>query len=432
MASEVAWLAGRQALSAALTDEGAAFKALEPAGAHPGWTNRLGLLLLDVDGFGRLKAAIGQEAGDDLLTRVSERMRAVLRPSQTLVRLGGDEFAVFLPDADREVAERVAYSLIAQLDEPFPVPGAEGAPSEITVQVSVGVATCRLPRDDPRALVQRAAVGLRRTQEAGGGVGHGDDDPDSPRQPPLGELRLALEQGALEVYLQPQVRLRDGRICGTEALARWRHPKDGVLLPASFLPLAAQTGLMGPISSTVKDLAVAACAQWWHRGHDVPVSVNLSPTDLLDPNVSDRIPTCLEPLDLPPRALRIEITEEALLVDLDAARRLVGRWRAEGTEVALDDFGTGYSSLAYLRELPVAELKLDGIFAADIARPATATIVRHTCAMAHDLGLRVVAEGVEDAATARALAELGCDLGQGLFFGAAMPVHRLLERLAAN
>jgi EAL domain-containing protein (putative c-di-GMP-specific phosphodiesterase class I) len=326
----------------------------------------------------------------------------------------------------------VAHALLEQLGEPLEIDGEHGARS-IQVAASVGVATCRLPRGDPRALVHQAALAVWQAKQSGGGVGTYDAEVDGPaRQPPVGELRVALEQGDLEVYLQPQVHLGTGAVHGAEALTRWRHPNDGVLLPASFLPLAARTGLMRPISTMVYDLAISACARWWHQGFEVPVSVNLTVSDLMNDELTDRIPGYLEPHGLPPRALRIEITEDAFLSEPATAAALIDRWHQAGIMVALDDFGTGYSSLAYLRELRLGELKLDRVFVADLARPRTCTIVRHTVAMAHDLGMLVVAEGVEDADTARALAELGCDIGQGLHFGDAMPLPQFQGYLRAD
>jgi EAL domain-containing protein (putative c-di-GMP-specific phosphodiesterase class I) len=243
------------------------------------------------------------------------------------------------------------------------------------------------------------------------------------------ELRSAVERGDLVVHLQPQVDLATGRVAGCEALARWRHPLDGVLLPDAFLPLAAHTGLMRPVAAVVLDRALEACALWWDQ-YGVPVSVNLSADDLLDPGLTGRIADTLERHGLPGAALRVEITEEALVADPQAAAALLHGWQALGVAVALDDFGTGYSSLAYLRELPFDELKLDRVFGADLRRRATATIVAHTIAMAHGLGLRVVAEGVEDEAAARTLADLGCDIAQGHAFGAAMAPAEFLTFLA--
>jgi EAL domain-containing protein (putative c-di-GMP-specific phosphodiesterase class I) len=234
------------------------------------------------------------------------------------------------------------------------------------------------------------------------------------------------------VYLQPQVELVSGRIVGAEALARWRHPHDGVLLPEAFLPLAAQTGLLRPVAAAVLESALAACAQWWRRGHQVPVSVNLTADDLRDGDLTERITGALGRHGLPASALRVELTEDVLVTDPRAVGDLLGRWRAAGVAVALDDYGTGFSSLAHLRELPLDELKLDRVFVADLRRRSTATIVLHTVAMAHGLGMRVVAEGVEDEATARTLTSAGCDVGQGLYFGPAMAIPVFLEHLARS
>ncbi len=436
-------LANRKALSQALASDGAAARAAVEAGtaasgsvaAGPqpwsGWTDRIALLLVDLDRFKDINEALGHEAGDQVLAQVGTRLRAVLRPNQLLARLGGDEFAVVLPGAGPEPATRVAETLLAQLDEPLHVATDAGA-QPVYVRASVGIATCRLPRGEPADLLRQADVAVYRAKESGGGIEHFNPERDqhgSDRLRRTNELRTALQQGDLEVFLQPQVDLAKGRVCGAEALARWRHPKDGVLLPAAFLPLAAQTGLMGPVSELVLERALTACSSWWSRGHRVPVSVNLSADDLLDPDLTGRIPTRISEHHLPPGALQIEITEDVLLTDPARVAQVLHGWRRLGIAVALDDYGTGYSSLAYLRELPIDELKLDRVFVADLDRPTTMTIVRHTVAMAHGLGMHVVAEGIEDRRTARALADAGCDVGQGLYFGAAMDPASFLTHL---
>jgi predicted signal transduction protein with EAL and GGDEF domain len=353
-------------------------------------------------------------------------LQAVLRPPQLLARLGGDEFAVLLPGAGREPATRVAAALREALSEPVDATGVR-----LSVQATVGVATCALPRGRPEDLLRQADAAVHRAKATGGGIAVYDPEKDGVGPLPVrrvDELRSALEQGDVVVHLQPQVELATGRVVGCEALARWRHPHHGVLLPSAFLPLAARTGLLRPVADVVLDRALEACAAWWPP-HPVVVGVNVTAADLLDPRLSDRITSCLKRHGLPGEALRIEITEEALVSDPEAAGALLEGWRRLGVSVALDDFGTGYSSLAYLRELPFDELKLDRVFGADLRRRATVTIVRHTVGMAHGLGLRVVAEGVEDAAAARTVAELGCDVGQGLAFGAAMPLPEFLAML---
>ena len=387
-------LASRAAISEALATDGTAARSQDDGGT--GWTDQVALLLADIDGFERINVALGREAGDAVLTEVGARLQAVVRAPQLLARLGGDEFAVLLPGAGPEPATRVATALREALTLPLDVHG-----GRLSVQATVGIATCVLPRGRPEDLLRQADAAVHRAKSTGSGIAVYDAERDGAgplRLRRVDELRSAVERGDLVVHLQPQVELAFGRVAGCEALARWRHPHDGVLLPDAFLPLAAHTGLLRPVAAVVLDRALEACALWWPR-HRLPVSVNLTADDLLDPGLTDRIAATLERHALPGAALRVELTEEALVSDPKAAAALLQGWRTLGVGVALDDFGTGYSSLAYLRELPFDELKLDRVFGADLRRRTTLTIVAHTVAMAHGLGLRVVAEGVEDEAT---------------------------------
>jgi diguanylate cyclase len=391
-----------------------------------GWADEIALLLVDLDRFKDVNEALGHDAGDLLLAEVGARLRTALRPTQLLARLGGDEFAVVLPAADTQTARRVAQALRESLSEPFEIEG-----SRLHVQASVGVATCTPTRGEPTDLLRQADVAMYQAKALGTGIEVYDPARDSDggeRLRRTDELREALERGDLEVHVQPQVDLRTGLICGGEALARWRHPLEGVLLPDSFLPLAEHTGLMKPVAALLLDRALEACATWWSPDCQVPISVNLGADDLRDPDLPERVTKLLHRHGLPTDALRVEITEQALLTDLPATAGVLARWRADGIAVSIDDFGTGYSSLSYLRELPVDEVKLDQAFIADIRRPTTMTIVRHTVAMAHGLWARTVAEGIEDEATARIVADLGCDVGQGLYFGGAMTPPEFAER----
>jgi diguanylate cyclase (GGDEF)-like protein len=417
-------LANRRAVSEALSAERGHTEAV----GWPGSPDRISLLLVDLDRFKDVNDALGHQLGDKLLTEVGARLRGVLRPNQLLARLGGDEFAVVLPGAGLDPARRVARELRGCLEQPFVIGG-----NRLHVRASVGIASCRLPRDEPTDLLRQADVAMYHAKVSSGIEVYDPrrDENSAHRLRRIDELRHALERGDLEVHLQPQVDLRRRTVVGAEALARWRHPQDGVLLPASFLPLAAQTGLMRPVAALVLDRALAACATWWQHGHHVPVSVNLTPDDLHDPDLPGLVLSTLRRHALPASALRVEITEDALVTDAEAAAALLQRWRGDGISVSIDDYGTGYSSLAYLRELPVDEIKLDAVFVTDLGRRTTATIVRHTVAMAHGLRMRVVAEGVEDAPTADLLAELGCDVGQGLYFGAAMSAESLLDLLSS-
>jgi diguanylate cyclase (GGDEF)-like protein len=424
---ELTGLANRQALSEALASNGAASGADPGAQRWSGWTDRVALLLVDLDSFRDINEVLGHDTGDRVLAEVGTRLRGALRSPQLIARLGGDEFAVVLPGAGQEAARKVAKALCAVLAEPVEIDG-----DRLHVRASVGIATCLIPSEEPEDLLRQADVALNRAKATGTALEVYDPARDrrtARRLKRIDELRSALERGDLEVFLQPQVDLSDGAIVGCEALARWRHPQDGVLLPDSFLPLAAQTGLMRPVAALVLDRALDACEEWWSRGHRIPVSVNLTPDDLRDPGLSRRIEELLTRHGLPAMALRIEITENVLVTDPQSASQLLQSWRQAGIAVAIDDFGTGYSSLGYLRDLPFDELKLDRSFVADLTRRTTTIIVRHTVSMAHGLGMRVVGEGVEDQATARALVDVGCDIGQGLFFGPAAAVETFLDHL---
>jgi EAL domain-containing protein (putative c-di-GMP-specific phosphodiesterase class I) len=249
------------------------------------------------------------------------------------------------------------------------------------------------------------------------------------------ELRVALERGELEVHMQPQVGLRDGgsdgEVLGVEALVRWQHPTRGLLSPAHLLPAAEQAGLMLPLADTVLELALAAAARWWpHRR--VPVSVNLSAANVNDLDLPAKVSRALARHGLPAEALTLELVEDTLMDDPERGRAVLGELRRLGVRTSIDDYGTGYSSLAYLRHLPADELKLDRSLTADVdADPRAAAIVKHTVALAHDLGLRLVAEGVEDDATGAALARLGCDVAQGFAIARPMPVDDFLFWLEA-
>ncbi|GAA3617364.1 hypothetical protein GCM10022223_37450 [Kineosporia mesophila] len=401
-------------------------RALAQALAAPG-AGTGSMLLIDLDNFRDVNEALGHETGDRLLTAVGARLRSSLRPGQMLARLGGNEFAVLLPGAGQDEAQRIANGLQTALHEPFDVCG-----SRLHTAASIGIATSPPSLPPERSdLLRRADVALHhaRRDRTGQSLYDPGDDDSGERLRRTAELRLALTRGDIEVHLQPQVDLGSGRIVGAEALARWRHPHEGVLLPAVFLPLTEHTGLARPMAALVLDQALAACASWWREGHHVPVSVNLSADDLRDEELPGRVWAALQRQSLPPAALRVEITEQSLLTDPEAASVLLRRWRQDGISVSIDDFGTGYSSLSYLRQLPVDEVKLDQAFVTDLARESTATIVQHTIAMAHGLKARVVAEGIEQGPTARQLADLGCDTGQGLLYGGAVTAPEFLERL---
>jgi diguanylate cyclase (GGDEF)-like protein len=390
------------------------------------------LLLLDLDGFKEVNDSLGHAAGDDLLRQVGPRLRDALRGEDFLARLGGDEFAVLLPATGGDEALALADRLRELLLQPFTVAGVR-----LHVGVSVGVATTPVPATTVQELLHCADVAMYTAKSAREGVHVYVPDPvtgtaGGDRLRTMEELRTALTDDELVVFLQPQLDLRDGSIVGAEALVRWQHPTRGLLSPAELLPAAEQAGLLRPLTDAVLELALGAAARWWPN-HGVPVSVNLSAANVTDLDLPDKVAAALRRHGLPTRALTLELVEDTLMADPERGRAVLADLRRIGVRTSIDDFGTGYSSLAYVRHLPADELKLDRSLIADVDRdPRAAAIVKHTVALAHDLGLSLVAEGVETVATSVVLARLGCDVAQGYAIARPMPVDDFLCWLAAS
>jgi EAL domain-containing protein (putative c-di-GMP-specific phosphodiesterase class I) len=298
--------------------------------------------------------------------------------------------------------------------------------------VSIGVSTAPVPAADVEELLRCADVAMYAAKSGREGVHAYVPDPrtgTADRLRTMEELRVALAEGQLVVHLQPQVALGGRRVVGAEALVRWQHPVRGLLSPAELLPAADQAGLLRPLTDTVLELALGAAAGWWPRRR-VPVSVNLSAANVTDLDLPAKVAAALDRHGLPPAALTLELVEDTLMADPERGRAVLGALRRLGLRTSIDDYGTGYSSLAYLRTLPADELKLDRSLTADVAADRrAAAIVKHTVALAHDLGLSLVAEGVEDEATGAALAALGCDVVQGFGIARPMPVSDFLRWL---
>jgi diguanylate cyclase len=385
------------------------------------------LLLLDLDGFKEVNDSLGHHAGDQLLRQMGPRLQAGLRPGDLLARLGGDEFAVLIPEGGLDEAQARAERLREIVLAPFTVEGVR-----LHVGVSIGVATAPVPAATVIELLRCADVAMYAAKAGREGVHVYVPDPQGgtgDRLRTMEELRTALESDELVVYLQPQIDLADGRVAGSEALVRWNHPTRGLLSPAQLLPAAEQAGLLRPLTDTVLELALTAAARWWPR-RAVPVSVNLSAANVSDLDLPGKVAQALMRHGLPPEALTLELVEDTLMADPERGRAVLGELRRLGVRTSIDDYGTGYSSLAYLRHLPADELKLDRSLTADVgADSRAAAIVEHTVALAHALGLRLVAEGVEDDATGAVLAALGCDVAQGYAIARPMPVEDFLSWL---
>jgi diguanylate cyclase len=384
------------------------------------------LLLLDLDRFKEVNDSLGHHAGDHLLRNVATRLGDCLHGTDDiLARLGGDEFAVFLLGVDLEAAELVAERIHASLVPPFVVDGVT-----VRVDASVGIALYPTHGLEVSNLLRRADIAMYHAKE--GRTGHafysaaGDSTGGEERLRTLEELRDAIFNGGLVVYYQPKVDSRTLTVSGVEALVRWNHPTRGVLYPDSFLSLAEQSGLMRDLTTTVLEQSLDQVKHWRAAGRHLAVAVNLSASSLVDVELPRRVCELLFQRGLTAGSLELEITEDFLMGDRERARNILTELRELGIRVAVDDFGTGYSSLAYLRELPIDQLKLDRSFVQPMADdPRAAAIVRSTIDLAHSLGMTLVAEGVEDEATAGQLALSGCDESQGFYFSKALPAAEL-------
>jgi predicted signal transduction protein with EAL and GGDEF domain len=368
---------------------------------------------------------LGHHSGDALLREVAARLRGELRGSDTVARLGGDEFAVLLTQVDDpDGAVITARKLLRMLERAFVIEG-----EHVHVGASLGIAMYPSHGGDADLLMRHADVAMYVAKRAGSGyaVYQAETDQHSPgRLGMIADLRQAIDRGQLELHYQPEVDLRTGVISGVEALVRWRHPVEGLLMPDQFIGLAEHTGIIRPLGLWVLAAAVEQVAVWQDEGRAIPVSVNLSMRNLHDPVLVDTVADLLQAHATDPSLLKFEITESTLMADPELALRVVRQLTAIGLSLAIDDFGTGYSSLAYLRRLPLKELKIDRSFVLDLVAEENArVIVRSTIDLGHNLGLKVVAEGVEDEATLAIVRDAGCDLVQGNLLCPAVPAPEL-------
>ena len=401
------------------------------ADAGPGDT-RVGLFLLDLDRFKDVNDTLGHHAGDDLLVHVAERLGSVLRPEDTVARLGGDEFGVLLPTIrDATMAEEVAERIRLALAQPFVLNDVH-----IDLEASIGIALYPAHAKEANELMQRAEVAMYHAKETRSGIETYDAerDPHSTQRLSLfGQLRRAIEDGELVLHYQPKVDLTTGQVAGVEALVRWQHPERGLLSPDTFVPLAEQTGLMKSLTANVLEQALRQTACWQDAGLRIRMAVNVSARDLHDDTFCDRVSAALSRTGVPASFLELELTERVVMADPERALQNLTALSRLGVRLSLDDFGTGYSSLAYLRRLPVTEIKIDKSFVLRMdVDEEDATIVRSTIDLAHGLGLRVLAEGVETAETWQRLSDLGCDAAQGFFLSRPHPAEVVTDWLSAR
>jgi len=392
----------------------------------------LALLLMDLAHFREVNDTLGHNRGDILLQQVGRRLRGVLFEPDVVARLGGDEFGILLPKlAAVDDIQQVIRKLQTFLEAPFMI---DGIP--IAVEASIGVATVPEHADDADTLLQRADVAMYRAKHLASGyaVYAPEHDRHSPERLGLmAELRGAIERHQLLLHFQPKVEIKTGRIVGTEALVRWEHPRRGLLMPDKFIVAAEQTGLIGPLSRWVLIDALTHCQAARQRGLPLRMSVNLSARSLHDPRLTEWIAHALTVSGAEPEQLTLEVTESAIVLDPKRAEETLVALSRMGARLSIDDFGTGYTSLASIKRLPVNEIKIDRSFVADmVTDKRNAMIVRSVIELGHNLGLTVVAEGVENKETFDALAALRCDEAQGYFISSPRAYEALLSWFPAS
>jgi diguanylate cyclase (GGDEF)-like protein len=392
---------------------------------------RLSVMLMDLDGFKEVNDSLGHHMGDLLLQEVSARLRHTLRQSDIVARLGGDEFAVVLADADDEGAFIVAHKILQAFDEPFAL-----MHNPLVVRASIGIAHFPGQAQTGESLVQNADLAMYQAKRTGSGVALYQPEQHEHSRNRLrlvNELRRAADNDDFFLCFQPKIDLDAGTIIGVEALLRWQHPEEGVIFPDVFIPLAEQAGLMSPVTRWVIKAAVAQAVAWRSQAINLSIAVNLSAQNLMDKDLPAYVHELLHESGIGSDTLVFEITESAIMADLAAAMDTITRLHALGIRLAIDDFGTGYSSLYYLKKLPVDELKIDRSFVMQMRDDTDDKMIVHsTIDLAHNLGLTVTAEGVEDGETYDLLRALGCNAAQGYYIARPMAAAQLPQWLTQS
>ncbi|HXB55333.1 MAG TPA: EAL domain-containing protein [Vicinamibacteria bacterium] len=386
----------------------------------------VGMVMMDLDRFKEINDTLGHSLGDDLLVEIGRRLRQTIRESDTVARLGGDEFAVMFEIGAAPNAVEVAQRIGGAFETPFTLGGVS-----IDVKASMGIALYPPHAEDAGTLMKRADVAMyeaKRSHRAYALYEPGRDEHSLRRLAILSELRQAVASDALELHYQPKIDIATDRAIHAEALVRWLHPVHGMMAPDEFIPLAEQSGNIGMITKWVLRRAIGDCAGWNRAGFDLGVAVNLSALDLYDAELPTLISGLLHDQGLHPSKLVLEITESAIMKDAAYALKTLRDVKTRGITLAIDDYGTGYSSLAHLKRFPLDELKIDKSFTMNLGQGATedSVIVRSTIDLGHNMGLKVVAEGVESASGYAILKRFGCDMVQGYFISRPLPPPQFL------
>ena len=391
----------------------------------------LALLLADLDRFKEINDTLGHLNGDLVLKQVAEHLQQVVRGSDTVARLGGDEFAILLPTAEIDDAIKICHKLLRRLEQTIELEG-----HSFEVGASIGIAMYPEHGSDVITLMQRADVAMYAAKRAHSGYMVYDANQDQHSLKTLSlisELRVALDEDQLLLCYQPVIDLQSDTISGVEALVRWQHPRLGLLQPDDFIPVAEQTGLIQPLTTWVLKMASEQSQLWSEQGLELRIAVNLSAHNLHDLRFPEKFLDIIDQDKVQVPRLRLEITETAIMSGSSHALEVLNRLSARGVRISIDDFGTGYSSLNYLKRLPVDEIKIDRSFVTHMTvDESDMVIVRSTIDLAHNMGLKVVAEGIEDEATYQLLGRLHCDLAQGYYICHPLPAQKLLDWLQGS
>lgn len=384
----------------------------------------IALLVMDLNRFKEINDTLGHHMGDRVLQQVAERLMRLLRETDTVARLGGDEFAVLLPSVDEQHAKDIAHRVVRTLEQVFQVDE-----HNLYVGASIGIALFPQHGEDGTTLIQRADVAMYLAKRSNSGFAVYDFHQDQysiGRLELVSELHAAISGSALDLYYQPKIALQSGAVVGVEALLRWQHPQRGFVPIDAIIAVAEETGMIRPLTLWVLNAALRQCAAWHRADIRLTVAVNLSMWNLQDPALYQQIEGCLRTWGVPPSSLDLEITESAMMADPARALDILLQLDALGVGLTIDDYGIGFSSLAYLKSLPLDELKIDKSFIMGMIHDENDSVIVHsTINLAHNLGLTVVAEGVENKDIYELLGSMGCDVVQGYYLGRPMPAGEL-------
>ena len=389
---------------------------------------QLAVLMLDLDHFKEINDTLGHNLGDIVLKQLGARLLGTLRKSDTIARFGGDEFIVVLPSVNAEQATYLARKLLNALEPSFVVRN-----NNLHIGASIGIVLCPDQGEDPNILIQHADVAMYNAKQSNSGIANYNPDQDKYSQDRLviiGELHHAIEHEELLLHYQPKVECKTNSITGVEALVRWQHPQHGLIFPDEFIPLTEHSGLIRQLTRWVINASLQQCAIWQRAGIKINVSVNLSTRNLQDTQLPEQIAILCKTWGINPEKLELEITESAMMAEPERAMEILTQLSTIGVRLSIDDFGIGYSSLAYLKRLPVNEIKIDKSFVMNmVADKNDAVIVRSTIELAHNLGLKVMAEGVDQQQIWDILRKIGCDTAQGYYISHPLPAEKLTDWL---